>query len=234
MENNNFFPSRYTEDRETWGFLKVLLEDDGTARSKLLTHLGFNIPAEMNDGSQEDLSQQVNALGLEDVTADQVVQEDNNETTVFPTDNGEDFFNNLPSPRADTPVSTSADGFATESAAVEPLQDKVDGFEDSSDPSFDDSVQRALVVGDYKAAVASCISANKWADALVIAHVGGASLWESTRNKYLKMSCSPYLKVTCFKITEICSSLFLGIYLFGVIPWYAKIASNLCALSFVK
>lgn len=184
-----------TDDQETWGFLKVLLEDDGTARSKLLAHLGFDIPTETNDGSQEDLSQQVNALGLEDVTADKVVQEDNNESMVFPTDNGEDFFNNLPSPRADTPVSTSADGFPTVNAAVEPSQDEVDGLEESSDPSFDDSVQRALVVGDYKAAVALCMSANKLADALVIAHVGGASLWESTRDMYLKMSRSPYLKV---------------------------------------
>ena len=33
------------------------------------------------------------------------------------------------------------------------------------------------------------------ADALVIAHVGGTSLWESTREKYLKTSGAPYMKV---------------------------------------
>ncbi|MBA0826712.1 hypothetical protein Goarm_011537, partial [Gossypium armourianum] len=33
------------------------------------------------------------------------------------------------------------------------------------------------------------------ADALVIAHVGDPSLWASTCDQYLKMSCSPYLKV---------------------------------------
>ena len=37
--------------------------------------------------------------------------------------------------------------------------------------AFDDAVQSALIVGDYKGAVAQCISANKMADALVIAHV---------------------------------------------------------------
>jgi protein transport protein SEC31 len=52
-----------------------------------------------------------------------------------------------------------------------------------------------LVLGDYKEAVAQCITANKLADALVIAHVGGTSLWEKTRDQYLKMSSSPYLKV---------------------------------------
>jgi protein transport protein SEC31 len=30
---------------------------------------------------------------------------------------------------------------------------------------------------------------------LVIAHAGGAALWESTRNQYLRKSVSPYLKV---------------------------------------
>uniref|UniRef100_A0A7N2LYU8 Sec16 Sec23-binding domain-containing protein n=1 Tax=Quercus lobata TaxID=97700 RepID=A0A7N2LYU8_QUELO len=57
------------------------------------------------------------------------------------------------------------------------------------------SIQSALIVGDYKGAVAQCISANKMADALVIANVGGAFLWESTRDQYFKISRSPYLKV---------------------------------------
>ncbi|KAK9036031.1 hypothetical protein V6N11_078052 [Hibiscus sabdariffa] len=71
-----------------------------------------------------------------------------------------------------------------------------DGLEESADTSLDDVVQRALVVGDYKGAVEQCIAAKKkMADALVIDHVGGVSLWESTRNQYLKMNRSPYLKV---------------------------------------
>ena len=37
--------------------------------------------------------------------------------------------------------------------------------------AFDDAVQSALIVGDYKGAVAQCISANKMADVLVIANV---------------------------------------------------------------
>ena len=75
------------------------------------------------------------------------------------------------------------------------MQQEPDGFEESTDPAFDDAVQSALIVGDYKGAVAQCISANKMADALVIANVGGASLWESTQDQYLKISRPPYLKV---------------------------------------
>ena len=48
--------------------------------------------------------------------------------------------------------------------------------EESSDPTFDDNVQHALFVRDYNKPVMQCISTNKWVDALVIAHVGNASL----------------------------------------------------------
>lgn len=189
--------NRSEDDRETWGFLKVMFEDDGTARTKLLSHLGFSLPVEEKETVQDDLSQEVNGLRLEDTVTDKVGSEGHKEATVFAADNGEDFFNNLPSPKADTPVSTYDNTSAIESSvpiAQEPPEE-ADGLEESSDPSFDDSVQRALVVGDYRGAVAQCISANKMADALVIAHVGGPALWESTRDQYLKMSRSPYLKV---------------------------------------
>lgn len=182
------------DDRETWGFLKVMFEDDGTARTKLLSHLGFSVAAESQD-FQGEISQDVNALHLNDTAADDIGYGDGIEATLFPSDNGEDFFNNLPSPKADTPLSISGDNHAAEEtvAAEEPQVE--DGVEDNGDASFADGVQRALVVGDYKGAVGLCVSANKMADALVIAHVGGGSLWENTRDQYLKMSRSPYLKV---------------------------------------
>ncbi|GMI66980.1 hypothetical protein like AT3G63460 [Hibiscus trionum] len=190
--------SETQDDRETWGFLKVMLEDDGTARTKLLVHLGFSLPEEEKDTVQDGLSQSMNEITLEDKVAEKMGYEGEKEATLFATDNGEDFFNNLPSPKTDTPVSTSENSFAVESMvpSTDPIPQESDGLEECGDTSLDDAVQHALVVGDYKGAVELCIAANKMADALVIAHVGGgASLWESTRNQYLKMSRSPYLKV---------------------------------------
>ncbi|CAL5339835.1 unnamed protein product [Camellia sinensis] len=193
--------SESEDDRETWGFLKVMFEDDGTARTKLLTHLGFSLPIESKDKGQDDLSQDVSAIGLEEKVADKGGYVADKETTTFLSDNGEDFFNNLPSPKAETPVSNSGDNFTVGGSvpSVEEMTQEMHVPEESVDPSFDasfdDDVQRALVVGDYKGAVALCISANKMADALVIAHVGGASLWDSARDQYLKTSHSPYLKV---------------------------------------
>ncbi|KAL0377185.1 UNVERIFIED_CONTAM: protein transport protein SEC31B [Sesamum calycinum] len=185
--------SESDEERETWGFMKVMFTEDGTARSKLLSHLGFVLPAEEN-GINKEVSEQVNALGLDESLTDKEGSSGNKESTLFATDNGEDFFNNLPSPRADTPSSTSKNEFAVPDSVKESKQEMNDQ-EEASDPSFDDAVQRALVVGDYKGTVAQCISANRWADALVIAHVGSAALWERTRDQFLKTSHSPYLKV---------------------------------------
>ncbi|KAK4414507.1 protein transport protein SEC31B [Sesamum alatum] len=193
--------SESEEEKEMWGFMKVMFNEDGTARSKLLTHLGFSLPAEESNTLQNDLSEQVNALGIDESTTVKEGDFGNKESTLFATDNGEDFFNNLPSPRAETPLADSKDESVTEDGAKE-SQQEIDGQEESSDPSFDDAVQRALVVGDYKGAVAQCISANKLADALVIAHVGGASLWESTRDQYLKTRHSPYLKVVAAMVNN--------------------------------
>ncbi|KAF5738393.1 Transducin family protein / WD-40 repeat family protein isoform 1 [Tripterygium wilfordii] len=187
--------SESAEDRETWSFLKVMFEEDGTSRTKLLNHLGFSIPTEEKGTLQDNLSQEVNAIQLEDSVEEKPGQESNKEATIF-SDNGEDFFNNLPSPKAETPLSTSENNFVVSSVSTaEETPPEPDGLEESTDPAFDDVVERALVVGDYKGAVAQCIAANKMADALVIAHIGGASLWETTRDEYLKMCHSPYLKV---------------------------------------
>ncbi|GAA0143231.1 vesicle coat protein [Lithospermum erythrorhizon] len=186
------------DERETWGFLKVMLEDDGTARTKLLSHLGFSPPPEEKDAQQSDISDQVNAFVGDDVAPATGENGTNKESSV---DNGEDFFNNLPSPantpKANTTFPPAVNNFVADvpGLAAEESQQDENGTEEGADASFDDAVQRALVVGDYKGAVDQCISASRMADALVIAHAGDISLWETTRNQYLKRSNAPYLKV---------------------------------------
>ncbi|CAN4080604.1 unnamed protein product [Withania somnifera] len=196
-----FQESEFSGEREVWGFLKVMFEEDGDARTKLLSHLGFSLPVEEKDTLQNDISEQVNTLALDENISGKEAA--NRENLMHVMDNGEDFFNNLPSPKADTPVSTSVNSFDVgESVDVKESQPEVDVQEESADSSFDETVQRALVVGDYKGAVAQCISANRMADALVISHVGGASLWEQTRDQYLKTSQSSYLKVVAAMVNN--------------------------------
>ncbi|GJN10809.1 hypothetical protein PR202_ga28936 [Eleusine coracana subsp. coracana] len=171
------------EERETWGFLRVMFEDGDVARTKLLAHLGFEPPQAPTVDSTDELSKT-----LEDtLNLDQGTVTDNMDTQ-FLVDNGDDFFNNpQPSEPSVPEESISSNG---EQKEQEMPADVV-----PSDPSIDRSIQHALVVGDYKGAVNQCLAANRMADALVIAHAGGTALWESTRNHYLKNSVSPYLKV---------------------------------------
>lgn len=178
--------------------LKIMFEEEGTTRTKLISHLGFSLPSVEKDHAVDALSSDLNGIGLEDTAPEPVKI---NEAAAFAMDNGEDFFDNFPS-KPDTPVSTSSKDFmppdTDSSAKVEETQEIPEEEEEGSDKVFDDAIQSALVVGNYNEAVDQCISANKMADALVIAHVGGTSLWESTREKYLKTSGAPYMKVyTC-------------------------------------
>ncbi|VFQ84239.1 unnamed protein product [Cuscuta campestris] len=194
-----------SDERETWGILKVMFEEERTAMIKLLSHLGFSLPVE-----EKDISEQVSALGLgESHMAHQqntVVEE----TAGQPFDNEEDFFNNLPSPKTDTPMSTSGNNFYTNEAGPgwEDAPPEINGLEDTTaSSSDDDAILRALVVKDLKTAVTHCISAGRITDALVIAHVGGPSLWEKTRDQYLKTSRLPYLKVVSALVNNDLSSL---------------------------
>uniref|UniRef100_A0A0D9X2E6 Sec16 Sec23-binding domain-containing protein n=1 Tax=Leersia perrieri TaxID=77586 RepID=A0A0D9X2E6_9ORYZ len=171
------------EERETWGFLRVMFEDGDVARTKLLAHLGFNPPQEPASDSTDQLDKTLaDTLNLDHGTTADASE------SQFLVDNGEDFFNN-PQP--------SEASFAEESVSTngQQIEQEMPVNVEPSDPSVDKSIQHALVVGDYKGAVNQCLAANRMADALVIAHAGGSALWESTRNQYLKNTISPYLKV---------------------------------------
>ncbi|KAL4586251.1 hypothetical protein LXL04_010886 [Taraxacum kok-saghyz] len=191
--------SESEDDKETWGFLKVMFEDDGTARTKLLHHLGFTLPIEPTQEPVQEVPPDLSSLSFQEHEGTKDSYPNENQALNTPTDYGEDFFNNLPSPKCDTPVSTP--GRNEELVSFEDALKEGD-LGGGNDPSFNDAVQRALVVGDYKGAVAQCIAADKMADALVIAQVGGATLWETTRDQYLKKNRSPYLKVVAAMVNN--------------------------------
>ncbi|CAL9088000.1 unnamed protein product [Musa acuminata var. zebrina] len=179
------------DDKETWGFLKIMFEEEGTARTKLLCHLGFTIPDESSDNTSDNLGKLL----------DKTLDLDNSslvegEASLFAIDNGEEFFNK---PQISEDILTDEDSVVPNGKEVHKELDEPTG---TSDPAVDDSIQRALVVGDYKGAVLQCIAANRMADALVIAHAGGPSLWESARNQYLKNSLTPYLKVVSAMVSN--------------------------------
>ncbi|XP_072984092.1 protein transport protein SEC31 homolog B-like isoform X1 [Typha latifolia] len=179
------------DDRETWGFLKVMFEEEGTARTQLLAHLGFNVPSEVTEYAPDDLGEKLTeALNFDNSALSGGLDSE------FPVDNGDEFFNN-PQPSDDSLLrgdDSSINGKQIEEEYKEKLV--------TSDPLIDNNIQHALAIGDYKQAVLQCIAANRMADALLIAHMGGPSLWESTRNQYLKNSISPYLKIVSAMVSN--------------------------------
>jgi len=60
-----------------------------------------------------------------------------------------------------------------------------------------DIVQRALLVGDFEAAVDCCIRVENYADALVLSSCGGPELWAKTQAEYFAREAAnkPYLSI---------------------------------------
>ncbi|PKA62399.1 WD-40 repeat-containing protein MSI2 [Apostasia shenzhenica] len=182
-------------EKEIWAFLKVMFEEDGTARTKLLAHLGFNVPNGGSEIASDELGLKLtNELNFDDKGRKGILFEGDGAS--FPVDNGDDFFNNFQA--SDNSTLSEEKELSDEKQT----HGKTEMALDRSDPSTDEAIQRALVVGDYKGAVQLCLLANRIADALVISNVGGPSLWQNTRDKYLQSSPSSYLKIVAAMVTN--------------------------------
>ncbi|AQK69937.1 Imidazole glycerol phosphate synthase hisHF chloroplastic [Zea mays] len=140
-EKNTKNLCRSDEERETWGFLRVMFEDGDFARTKLLAHLGFEPPQAPPASSTNELSQ----ILADTLNIDHAAVTDNADAQ-FLIDNGDDFFNNpQPSEASLAEESVSTNG--------QQIEQEVSGDAVPSDPSIDKSIQHALVVGDYKGEV---------------------------------------------------------------------------------
>lgn len=64
-------------------------------------------------------------------------------------------------------------------------------------PAAQDVVKRALMVGNFEAAVECCFRTGNLADALVLASCGGADLWTKTQERYFQTQSAkrPFLSV---------------------------------------
>ena len=61
----------------------------------------------------------------------------------------------------------------------------------------EDMVKKALLVGNFEAAVECCFKTGNLADALVLASCGGADLWTKTQERYFQSQSPkrPFLSV---------------------------------------
>lgn len=201
---------RSEEDAETWSFLKIMFDEE--ARKQLLAHFGFSaLDLEKSEEQEEEnpLREELANLGLKESSAP--VEEPKPAPVISVVDDalegpddGEDFFDRLETPQ--TPTEPSAPSLETddveesakadtEAVTAEPVSEET---KDEGDNETDESIQRALVAGDFKGAVDICLGAGRVADALVMAAVGGTALWEKTQQEYFRRTKRPYLKVPSF------------------------------------
>lgn len=112
-----------------------------------------------------------------------------------PADNGvgffdndhSDFFDNFGDGEPDT--AGAADPSSSTTPAGKDKEQKKDVAPAKKQPSVvagekEDGIQRALMVRNYEAAVEACFAANRSADALLIAQVGGAELYSKASKRW--------------------------------------------------
>ncbi|CAD7701117.1 unnamed protein product [Ostreobium quekettii] len=170
------------DEQETWTFLSLLFLSD--SRRELLGHLGFeDALAAVIDAEAE--AEQKGAA----VTPGKPVPD----AAEFFDDDGADFFDQIaddktigvpPEPAHPKPSSKSEDAVMSPSAHTRAP---------SKAGEKEDEIQRALIVGNYEAAVEACIKADRMADALIIAHAGGSALHKKTMKRYMEANPRPFM-----------------------------------------
>ncbi|OQR82602.1 hypothetical protein ACHHYP_15715 [Achlya hypogyna] len=160
-------------EKSVWSFMKVLFEDD--ARQHLLYHLGYDAEKIKADAAKY--------LGKAEAPA--------------------------PTPAPASLSGSAEDIFAAGSAedlVVDSLKEAlppVDTSERLSSVALpvytaasEDVITRALLVGDFGAAVEVCLHNKQFADALLLACQGGADLWATTQEACLAASqARPFMKI---------------------------------------
>mmetsp|Transcript_20539 Transcript_20539/g.30431 ORF Transcript_20539/g.30431 Transcript_20539/m.30431 type:complete len:949 (-) Transcript_20539:2897-5743(-) len=68
----------------------------------------------------------------------------------------------------------------------------------------EETIKKALVVGNFEAAVECCIRSNNMADALILASCGGSELWAKTQERYFASEAPkrPFLSIVGAVITN--------------------------------
>ncbi|EFJ32492.1 hypothetical protein SELMODRAFT_230767 [Selaginella moellendorffii] len=143
-----------------------------------------------DDGGRKAL---LNQLGFQFSEVDALAEEFE-EKAEIQTD---DFFENLQEPKEPEVAAGQMNGKDETTAEGTEEQEVDDTSRDS-----DNAIEEALVVGDFKGAVAQCISMNRIADALSIAYAGSQALGEKTRDEYVKKNQRSYFKVLSAIVTR--------------------------------
>ncbi|KAG2068579.1 transport protein [Suillus decipiens] len=184
--------------------------------------VSFAEPEAQYDGSEEDLSTMGAERTPSEVSAsasDAVQVTDGESTTTAPSlfgdegalgtpqmDAGADFFSTIgATPELEVPhhnygldSSVAATiGSGPSSVASENLKNNTFRIYPSDESETDGLVTKALVLGDFESAVSLCLSAERYADAILLAIKGGEDLLQRTQKAYFerRTTSHPYLRL---------------------------------------
>lgn len=195
------------EEKHTWKFLKVLFDKEG--RHKILEYLGFdeaqtakeiqeiklslpNSGAEEKEEPHEKDSPVENEPKHDEATE---ASEGDGVAGLFGA-GGESSFPSftfqLPTPPPDT-TAEEKKGNAASSSHRRHLQRPIQLATNVAGP--ESAITKALLIGNFEAAVGLCVKLGRMADALVLAACGGETLWAETQDLYFASQKAPYTRV---------------------------------------
>jgi protein transport protein SEC31 len=156
--------ARTSHERHIWQFMQVIFETN--AREQLLTHLGFD---------------------AETIAAEIASYEPSKSSAPSPKDIGGKL---EAVTLATPPVTNGTEGPAAPAGAAGLFQPAVKasggGQTGALSEETEKLIKRALLVGNFEAAVDCCLAAGNMADALLLASCGGADLWAKTQAAYFE------------------------------------------------
>jgi protein transport protein SEC31 len=211
------------KESESMNTLRYSVDENGAEAAKFHEPVvSFAEPEAQQDDSEEDLSTTGAEKTPSEVSgsaSDAVQVADGESTTTAPSlfgdegtfgvpqmDVGADFFSTIrTAPELEVPhhnygidSSVAATiGSGPSSVASENLKNNTFRIYPSDESETDGLVTKALVLGDFESAVSLCLSAERYADAILLAIKGGEDLLQRTQKAYFerRTASHPYLRL---------------------------------------
>ncbi|EIE18851.1 hypothetical protein COCSUDRAFT_49081 [Coccomyxa subellipsoidea C-169] len=187
------------EDAEVWAFMEVQFHED--PKRQLLAHLGFEDVLPQAEGAAEAEAALAAAAESLQLTSPRdgaagtspprngVADANGDAAFLGNEDAGESFFENLPEVETASPQQPSRTNSALSPRPATAGEDHGEAGESEAE------IQRALFVSNYAAALDICLQADRMADALLIASIGGGDLWARAQKEYIRRAPRPYMKI---------------------------------------
>tara|TARA_Y100001954_G_scaffold207869_1_gene231743 strand:+ start:555 stop:4292 length:3738 start_codon:yes stop_codon:yes gene_type:complete len=183
------------DDQEAWAFMSILFANN--ARQEMLRHLEFGDALEAREKSLAEMSLNDGGDASEDTATSGPTS-----PALPPVEDNDAFFDNLGDEAGSRPPPPKP-----ASPKMIPSPKKPNAPKAPPPTAADFEIQRALIVGDYKAAVRACEKAERYADGLILAAAGGPELWAEAQAAHIARVPRPYMQVAAAVVGKNLSNL---------------------------